>query len=213
MTKRLYDVLAFSLCVKPPVTQYTMKHNAIISKPDKKKLSKEQKNIHTFLFLFLGCFLFKINKSFIFSKLISEENKINNTLHLKDSSRIMDQKDEKSGSQIPKGGIIMFSGEKIPEGWQLCNGQNGAPDLRGRFVLGLGQGEDLTNRTLNSVGGEEKHTLSLSEMPPHTHNNPYNGIGDRMHPSANGYNTTSTGTAQPHNIMPPFYVLAFLMKL
>ena len=35
----------------------------------------------------------------------------------------------------PVGCIILWSGaaNKIPEGWALCNGQNGTPDLRNRF--------------------------------------------------------------------------------
>jgi len=41
---------------------------------------------------------------------------------------------------IPPGGIIMWSGgiASIPAGWALCNGQNGTPDLRDRFVVGAG---------------------------------------------------------------------------
>jgi hypothetical protein len=41
---------------------------------------------------------------------------------------------------IPAGGIIMWSGSigSIPVGYFLCNGQNGTPDLRDRFVVGSG---------------------------------------------------------------------------
>jgi len=41
---------------------------------------------------------------------------------------------------IPAGGIIMWSGSigAIPTGYYLCNGQNGTPDLRDRFVVGAG---------------------------------------------------------------------------
>jgi microcystin-dependent protein len=35
---------------------------------------------------------------------------------------------------VPKGSIIAFNSDKAPEGWALCNGQNGTPDLRGRFI-------------------------------------------------------------------------------
>ena len=41
-----------------------------------------------------------------------------------------------------KGIVTMWSGtiNNIPFGWALCDGTNGTPDLRGRFVLGTGQG-------------------------------------------------------------------------
>jgi hypothetical protein len=37
---------------------------------------------------------------------------------------------------VPKGAIIMWSGNALPNGWALCNGQNGTPDLRNKFVRG-----------------------------------------------------------------------------
>ena len=66
----------------------------------------------------------------------------------------------------PVGCIILWSGaaNKIPEGWALCNGQNGTPDLRNRFVVGAG-GEYQVNAT----GGEKTHTLTANEMPRHSH--------------------------------------------
>jgi hypothetical protein len=36
---------------------------------------------------------------------------------------------------IPVGGIIMWSGITVPTGWSLCNGSNGTPDLRNRFIV------------------------------------------------------------------------------
>jgi microcystin-dependent protein len=43
------------------------------------------------------------------------------------------------------------------------------PDLRGRVAMGQGNGPGLTPRTIGQVGGEENHTLTAMEMPPHTH--------------------------------------------
>ena len=78
----------------------------------------------------------------------------------------------------PPGGIIMFSGDvskafdsngtgfpNTPyEGWQLCNGNNDAPDLRDRFVAAAGRKYQVgTEDGLDSV------TLTLDQMPPHNH--------------------------------------------
>ncbi len=44
---------------------------------------------------------------------------------------------------VPKGVIVMWSGkvDQIPAGWVLCNGDNGTPDLRSRFIVGAGSNE------------------------------------------------------------------------
>lgn len=51
------------------------------------------------------------------------------------------------------------------------NGQNtfALPDLRGRVPIHMGEGIGLTNRPQGGAGGEESHTLSVAEMPAHTH--------------------------------------------
>lgn len=131
---------------------------------------------------------------------------------------------------VPLGGIIMWSGSSVPSGWALCNGANGTPDLRGRFILGAhrttsaGSGGRYTGET----GGEETHTLTVPELPSHTHttrfgNNGYpDGSGDRthnyyiMHPDRTddetAFASSATGDGAAHNNMPPYYVLAFIMR-
>lgn len=71
-------------------------------------------------------------------------------------------------------------------GWAICNGNNGTPDLRGRFIVGainsvpstdapnLDTEVDPTepgntNFAMGGTGGEQKHTLTESEMPTHNH--------------------------------------------
>lgn len=67
---------------------------------------------------------------------------------------------------VPVGGIIDWSGSiaSIPYGWQLCDGTNGTPDLRGAFVLGAGGAY-----AVGDTGGAATHTLTAAEMPAHTH--------------------------------------------
>lgn len=67
---------------------------------------------------------------------------------------------------FPTGGIVMWSGStsNIPSGWALCDGSSGTPDLRNRFIVGAG-----SNYSVNSTGGTDSVTLSISQMPSHNH--------------------------------------------
>ena len=178
---------------------------------------------------------------------------------------------------IPIGGIILWSGAQnaIPTNWNLCDGTNGTPDLRGQFVIGAGGSYNVGN-----TGGESEHTLTVNEMPSHNHTftgnshthslnleglttssngahthtfqsengwkpfNDLNHIGDGIGYSLNFYSygnynpiqsagkhthtisgsgtidsTVATGTisnvggSQPHNNLPPYYALCYIMKI
>jgi len=83
---------------------------------------------------------------------------------------------------VPAGTIVMFHGGTIPPGWALCNGTQGTPDLRGRFILAAGQsagaltaGDSNPIYQLNTTGGENFHTLSKSEVPRHFHESNMDG--------------------------------------
>lgn len=122
---------------------------------------------------------------------------------------------------IPAGVIVMWSGsvETIPAGWALCNGSNGTPDLRDRFVAGAGN-----TYTPGQSGGASQITLTVAQLPAHTHNfaagigntNPF-GDGVPMTSSSNSgavtKTTASAGSGSPVNILPPYYALAYIMKL
>jgi hypothetical protein len=60
--------------------------------------------------------------------------------------------------------------------WRLCDGTNGTPDIRGRMIIGAGQGTGLTNRLFNDNIGAESITLDGTQVPFADH---YHGTGWR----------------------------------
>lgn len=106
---------------------------------------------------------------------------------------------------VPPGMISSFGGTVAPEGWFLCDGAAvsrtdnaelfsaigvtfgvgnsvdtfNLPDLRGRMVIGSGEGTGLTAREPGASGGAESTTLSINQLPPHGH-----GIVDPGHSHA-----------------------------
>lgn len=70
------------------------------------------------------------------------------------------------------------------------------PDLRGRFVVGSGQGPSLTNRVLAAMGGEETHQLVLSEMPSHTHSASQGAHTHTWQDTGHTHNYTATDLSQ-----------------
>ena len=150
--------------------------------------------------------------------------------------------------------IRIMSFEFAPKGWALCNGQllpinqnqglfsllgttfggdgrvNFAlPDLRGRVPIHVGSGHTLGER-----GGEPAHTLSISELPEHTHvfnansgagtaPNPPNGLAAKAPTNQygppnslvamNAGMSLNTGGSQAHLNMQPFLTLNFSIAL
>lgn len=158
------------------------------------------------------------------------------------------------------GEIRIFAGNFAPTGWAMCNGQllaiqqnialfsllgttyggNGVstfalPNLQGRAPMFFGQGPGLSPRTLGQALGTETHTLSLPEIPNHTHPlsaNSANGttdgtLGNVMARSPAGipqfapnFDATmapdavsAAGGSQPHNNMQPYLALNFIIAL
>ena len=140
----------------------------------------------------------------------------------------------------PTGSIIMYGAATAPTGWLLCDGSavsrttyadlfaiigttfgvgNGSttfnlPDLRDRFVVGAG-----TSYNNNDTGGEATHVLTIDEMPAHSHGiyiGPQAGGGRPATYHTDSYNqqinTTSVGGGQPHNNLPPYIGLTFIIK-
>lgn len=89
-----------------------------------------------------------------------------------------DLETHKAGNtHIPKGLISMWSGtiDTIPEGWALCDGEKGTPDLRNRFVMGA------SDNDVGETGGENEVTLTGDQMPPHKHSASTTSAGGHTH--------------------------------
>jgi microcystin-dependent protein len=92
------------------------------------------------------------------------------------------------------GEIRLFAGSYAPKNWSFCNGvliaiqsntalfsilgtnyggdgsrTFGLPDLRGRVALGNGQGPGLSDYSLGEMAGASSITLTIAQIPPHTH--------------------------------------------
>ena len=75
----------------------------------------------------------------------------------------------KGRAVIPRGAIMMWhsiSKDPVPDGWAICDGKNGTPDLRDRFIVAAGGAYKAGDK-----GGEDAVTLTVNQMPPHTHPN------------------------------------------
>lgn len=124
---------------------------------------------------------------------------------------------------IPRGVIVMWSGTKdnIPKGWALCDGKDGRPNLQNMFVIGAGD-----KYGPRATGGTETETLTVDQIPSHSHTFglgwgwSYDDVGGakywRLSGSDGGWqglSTDATGGGKPHNNMPPYYALCYIMKL
>lgn len=99
------------------------------------------------------------------------------------TTAVDDLKTELAGHLVPTGTILLWSGATvdIPVGWALCDGANGTPDLRGRFLVGAGgsYAVDATGGSASATssasgdhnhgGSTAGHALTVNEMPSHSH--------------------------------------------
>jgi len=127
---------------------------------------------------------------------------------------------------VPTGAIVMWSGflANIPAGWQLCNGTNGTPNLIDRFILGVLPGEDP-----GATGGGPTHSHTVDIWASLYSGSKLNcqNCGNRevIYDRADN-NTWENWQGQTDddyagkrewttnvNHLPPYYKLAFIMKL
>jgi len=100
----------------------------------------------------------------------------------------------------------------------------GLPDLRGRAAIHAGDGPGLSRRRLGEKGGAEEVALAETEMPGHTHGVPSAGAGQTIRtprffgqattvPEQTTGSTDPAGGDQPHDNMPPYQAVNFIIAL
>jgi microcystin-dependent protein len=137
---------------------------------------------------------------------------------------------------VPTGCIVLWSGStaSVPAGWHICDGSNGTPELRNRFILGAGNSYAVgaTGGTTDAVVPSHSHTATSNVSDPgHVHGGGSNGgalsVSNVPYYSfAQNSNTASavtgitvstsidyTGVSASGANMPPYYALAYIMKL
>ena len=155
-------------------------------------------------------------------------------------NRLMENQDRLFNKQIPVGTILAWynRSDNVPEGWAICNGSNGTPDLRDRFLMGT-----ASQGSVGSQGGENKvavrtsggHAITSAQMPRHSHGVGLNGTDSTtcthgVQRFANFFNdsfgiggkkqTDNTGESQAHNHSipghdnrPAYCMVVFIMKV
>lgn len=159
------------------------------------------------------------------------------------------------------GEIRMFAGDFAPVGWMLCQGQQLAiaqnetlfqligttyggdgvstfnlPNLASRVPVHMGSGPGGTTYQLGEMGGTEQETLTIQQIPAHTHpliaaqtvgtqNSPVGSflaenpggiqpyIEDAPSVSMNAGAITPAGGSQPHENSQPFLCINFIISL
>lgn len=154
----------------------------------------------------------------------------------------------------------MFAGNFAPRGWAFCDGQLlavsqndalfsllgtiyggdgrttfGLPDLRGRIPIHAGHGPGLSERRLGAKGGAETVTLTVNQMPSHTHG-PLKATGtianerapqgrvlartsgqdiyqEEMDENMSSQSITNVGGSRSHTNLMPFLCIHFIIAL
>ena len=112
-----------------------------------------------------------------------------------------------------QGFICLWSGavEDIPAGWHLCDGTAGTPDLRDKFIIGAG-----STYGVGDTGGSDSHDHDFTGIE-HNHGIDAGSVIINSAPDGDFEGgttlTAADGTVEPKTELPPYYALAFIMKI
>ena len=148
------------------------------------------------------------------------------------------------GAGLPTGIIVLWSGSSaaIPAGWNLCNGSNGTPDLRNRFIVGAGStyAVGATGGSADAIVVSHTHTGTTNTSGSHQHTSNTTvprvqigtdngtawagaasgtyGTSTTTTPVASAgdhthtFTTASSGSSGTNANLPPYYALCYIMK-
>lgn len=187
---------------------------------------------------------FKVNGSSVLSVSAAGTTTVTGVLDVSEDIR-------KSGASIlaPAGSMTMFAGSSAPVGYVLCDGSSystttyadlfavigytyggagatfAVPDLRGRMPTGVSSGVmGIADKALGAVGGSETHTLTVGQLPPHTHGVtvPVGGVAgnafsmflapELLGPGSQSVTSDSVGEGQSFNILNPYLAVNYIIK-
>lgn len=100
-------------------------------------------------------------------------------------------------SALPRGSIIVWTSKDIPNGWVICDGTNGTPDMRDKFIVGASN-----NRDINVTGGHATTSISLEGLEH------YHGVGHNINLRTDGdagwgWNFSTNGLKDIHVALMP----------
>jgi microcystin-dependent protein len=144
------------------------------------------------------------------------------------------------GGTVPIGAILPYCGDTLPDGYLWCDGsvvssgeypelwaviadvfkidsiQFFVPSLNSRFIKGESSHPEI--EPIGSTGGQEEHTLTIDEIPAHSHGYSRFKQGGAA-AMGNGFiscswdspQTGQTGGSLPHENQPPYLVLRYII--
>ena len=123
---------------------------------------------------------------------------------------------------LPKGTILPYRGAiaDIPDGWQVCNGAKGTPDLVGKVLVGAHAIADSGSKfILGKEGGKEKVALTLDNLPLQGRTIDSDAIDsdEESFQSRDNFavlaGQESDKVVQAHDNMQPYYCIYYIMKM
>ncbi len=128
---------------------------------------------------------------------------------------VLETNRNRSGTEVPElpvGTIIAWYAvnSPVPDGWSICDGNNGTPDLRGKFLRGVGTIADAGNDPEAKSNHRHSATVTDASKANNSHNATCSQGCDDMWASL--YNHDHLGAISQVSHIPPNFKVVYLMK-